>query len=247
MGLALTLFAPSISSAAIAYGSLTNLTECGGNNITTCTYTNVTVSGTNPVLICFAFNETNNPGVVTATWNGSFMTEIGTQQSTTFGVTAYFDTFYIAAPASGNKNLVFNTTNAMAAGNGFYGTCMQYTGVSQTAPIDTNIVQHTTGTVTSDSLTVSSVANNDWMVGIWGMNAGRTCSAGAGTTLRGTFASTVGCLLDSNAPITPAGSYTLNVNLSGSDHLAGLGFDIIPFASTPPSTTTFLTGYAYWW
>lgn len=114
----------------------------------------------------------------------------------------YIKLFYLIAPATGTNNVIVSCS----AGD-MYGVATSYTGASQTGQPD---AQTTNGSATGTSLTtsVTTVADNSWLVGFSYMNF--AISAGANTTLRiASGAGTVQYMMDSNGAKTPAGSHGL--------------------------------------
>lgn len=91
--------------------------------------------------------------------------------------------------------------------------------------------------VSTFTSTITTVTDNAWSIVfiLGGNNAGRTFTAGSGTTVRGTSSSldtrSVG-LLDSNGVITPAGSTSLVSNWSsGSGYVSTITISLAPRAN----------------
>ncbi len=214
--------------AAITFDNANSYATCGSG--TSCTYS-YTVTGSNTFLVCNTSSYTNSPGAVTMSYGGSGMTEIGSQQvdntaSNNFNV----DTYYLKGAATGANNLVITTTNSIS---GFYAHCASYTGVDQTSPIDTS-TQHITNyaTCSSDNTSITTTVDNDWVVGVWGDDAGRTHTAGAGT-LRTTDSQ--GVIIDTG-PKTPTGSATVTNIPSAATGCTATGFGIKPNTVTISAT-----------
>lgn len=81
-----------------------------------------TVTGSDPFL-CARYLSYENPGTVTATWNGDSMTQVGSTQTDSG---AYQAVFYIAAPDTGTRRV--DPTSNSSDGNLIV---VSYTGVLQ--------------------------------------------------------------------------------------------------------------------
>lgn len=198
---------PSVSFAAIAYDTSAEYTACVTG--TSCTYSYTIGAVTNPFLYFTSISFATDPGVVTATYNGVSMTQVGTNQNV---LTGYAYTFYAKGPATGTHNLVTTTSNSLT--NGFYDHVASYGGVDQTIPVDGTPVQHTITAQSGDSITVTttSSSNDSWVVGTWMSVPGRAYTAGAGTVKR--IGDSQGSMMDSNQGVNPSGPYTLNVTMT---------------------------------
>lgn len=221
------LIAPTKAFAAIAYDTAQSYTACVTG--TSCTYS-YTVTGSNMLLVCMNMNYGTLPGTTTMSYNGQAMIPVGTQQYNNTGSNnATMDTFYVTGATPGAHNLVISTTNSMT--NGFYAHCASYTGVKQTAPIDVSTQHNTTYPNSySDSLSLTTVTDKDWIVGLWADVAGRAHTAGANTVVRTTDSQ--GAVADGNAPVTPPGSSTITINTSNTGFLA-TGIAIKPSIDGP--------------
>jgi hypothetical protein len=141
--------------------------------------------------------------------------------------------FYQINPDTGANNIT-----ATRSGSGFI-VCVAtaYSGVKQTGFPDNSVVSSYNATPsTSISQAITPVADNCWAVlfGFWNANSG-TVTAGANTTIRETEVNASGLngVGDSNGPITPPASITLN--LSGAN--TGRSFIILTIAPAGSSTT----------
>ena len=209
------------AEAAIAPDNAVSYSTCTTG--TSCTYA-YTVTGANTLLVCNTSSYNVTPGAVTMSYAGSAMTEIGHQQADASAGNNYtVDTFYLAPTATGTNNLVITTTNSMSAG--FFAHCASYSGVDQATPIEAS-TQHITNyaSCSSDNITLTTLTDNDWLVGIWGDDAGRTHTAGAGT-LRTSDGQ--GAIIDTG-PISPAGSATVTNVPSAGTGCPGTGVAITP-------------------
>ncbi len=204
IAIALFLFIPYTSFAAIAFDTEANYTACVTG--TSCTYS-FTVTGSNTFLFCNSTSYATNPGAVTMTYGGVSMTQIGSTQNV---VSDYSYAFYLVNPATGANNLV-NTTGTSLT-NGFYTHCESYTGVG-----GTDGTNQSTGTsVTTKACTVTTTFdNNEWLIGGVSSYFGRGYTAGASTIVRG--GDSQGWVGDSNGTVA-VGSNTLTFNTASADN-----------------------------
>lgn len=131
--------------------------------------------------------------------------------------------YYLIAPATGTNNIVasFNTTisGAMRA--------TSYTGALQSGVPDASTTSGPTAAQTSITTTVTAVANNCWLVGMYSALAG-TWTNGTSTTIRNTTAAMV--IADSNGA-RGTGSQSLNLTIP-STTVFGLMASFAPSAAT---------------
>lgn len=176
-----------------------------------------TTSGSNRILFVAAFGPSTD--ILTgATYNGVSMTLI---DKTAVGGDLYIYLWYLIAPATGANNVVISASGSAQ----IQGGAISYTGAKQTGQPDASNKSNTdtTGTPT---ISVTTVADNSWAVLALRPSVGGTPTAGAGSTMR--VAPTDGfAMADSNAAITPAGSYSMTINVTGS---AGNAMVIASFA-----------------
>lgn len=121
--------------------------------------------------------------------------------------------FRIASPLTGANNVVITLTGS----DFIQGIAASYNLSNGTIDLGGN----TTGSsIASLSKSLTTTIDNDWTIAMFAGNGG-TASAGAGTTLRRAAAGFAQfALFDSNGAITPAGSTTLNVNITGTPNAA---------------------------
>jgi hypothetical protein len=127
--------------------------------------------------------------------------------------------YYLIAPSTGANNIVVTFSGAIS--NDGSAVASSYTGVRQEDFPDASNENHNSGT-TAASVLVTTTVNNCWLAGI-GFNQRTTFSAGSDTTIRNTQ---VGqnvsiCSLDSDAPKTPTGEYSL-LFTSGNSNFTGI-------------------------
>ena len=197
---------------AIAFDAATNGNYNGGsaNNVTfshTCT-------GSDLILLVGIYaTSLNTTGV---TYNGVSMTEIGTA----FAIGSdNLSAWYLVNPATGANNVVATLSGT----GGGQGGSLSYTGASQTGQPDAN--NTTSGSGTSLTNTLSTVADNSWRAIYAHWSAGGTIVAGTNSTKRGSANTNEGWF-DSNGPITPAGSFAMTVDNSTGGSYGAFGLSI---------------------
>lgn len=118
--------------------------------------------------------------------------------------------FLLLNPATGTNNIIASASaSSYIEING-----ASYTGVAQSGPPEAVAQNMASGSATSRSQSVTTVADNSWVVGS-AMGQSGAITAGAATTLRNT--SLVGALIDSGGPVTPAGARALTVNAGANE------------------------------
>lgn len=161
-----------------------------------------TCTGSNRILwILVDINNNANTDIVTGvTYNSITLTKIDRIFSLNNG---NISLWYLINPTIG-ANTATITTSTNAAINGISAS---YTGAKQSGVPDATTTLGPSSTATFVQST-TSVADNCWMV--WGtINANGVFVAGTNTTIRGSDAGNGSCLADSNAAITPAGSFSM--------------------------------------
>lgn len=135
------------------------------------------------------------------TWNGVALTQ-GLKYNTTIdgagGTKRYLYIYYLYAPATGNKTL--SISYGATYGRVEFGA-IAYTGVSQTGFPDATATNVDTGTATSLSTTLTTVAANCWGFGFAYVSA---------TPLGGTNMT----LIDDNSATGSSGSFDSNTTLA---------------------------------
>lgn len=195
---------------------------------TSLTYSH-TITGSNTALIVAIRSRIGTSESITGvTYATVPMTLIDTVASDNF-IRPYSTTWLLMNPTTGANNVVISGSpsaniSAMSA---------SYTGVKQTGQPDA----HTTATAGSSpvSKAITTVADNCWVVGFASMD-NNTPTANTGITFRKTaFHLGIG---DSNAAVTPAGSYTMAANGGSSGSLVLM---LISLAPDVPASSGFFT------
>lgn len=205
---------------AIAFGAGT-----GSNNqiTTSLTYASPTVSGSDTwgtvgIKIIAALDD-----VSSVTWNGLTLTRIDTRAGPNAGEIIYI---YGGAGVS-TGNIVVNSTVSVR----IISVAMYHTGVNQTGQPDA--FTNASGTGTSFTTSVTSVADNCWMLLYAAAKdtPGNGVQAGTGSTKRGS-SNDDNNVFDNNAAITPPGSNSMTVTQTNSEAFATIAFTVSPSGAT---------------
>lgn len=139
--------------------------------------------------------------VTGVTYNGVAMTQLGSTITAPGGIKSV--KYFLQNPATGANNIVLNTDNA---GDILDCNATSYNGTdTSTAP---NLIATDIASGTPTTTTGTTTVNNAWTILLG--NGGQT--AGTGSTKRGSSHAQNGCIYDSNAAITPAGSYSMTTS-----------------------------------
>ena len=187
---------------AIALDAVTDQAQASGS-----TYSfSHTCTGSNLILWVGIFGDTTDT-LTGITYNGVAMT-VYQKVGMGFG-DRWIYLCYLVNPATGS-----NTVEATFSASTFAkAVAVSYTGAKQTGQPD-NGNNWTDLFTASISHSVTTVADNCWMVFIAKTNGVGTPTAGTGSTSRG--GSNSFSFFDSNGAITPAGSYTMECSVGGS-------------------------------
>ena len=206
-----------------------------------------TTTSVNPASDTLAFDATATNGYLVVqtliqssqtcsgvTYNGVAMTQL----TTLAGAPNAGETLYLwglAAPTTGTNNIVGSFSGA---GTRVFDAIL-YSGAQTATAIEAS---NTTsgGAATSASISVTTITDNDWLVGYFRGNGGGAFTAGSNTVVRTAGAEGTRQLVDTGAAQTPAGSKSLNVTM-GSQAWSALAFALKP---TPPATFKTWNGVA---
>lgn len=156
--------------------------------------------------------------ITSVTYAGASMTRMVAASNTGNSAVLYA----LASPATGSNNIVITLSASRDIDMG----AASYTGTSLTGQPDAT----TTATVssgTSITETLTTLADNCWVVGTCGNQRGMTASTGC--TLRSGVVGG-GIYFDSNGAVTPAGSYSMTQTMS-SGSAAGVSMSLFPASS----------------
>lgn len=184
---------------AIAYDAVTTVQTSATSSLTF----SHTCSGTDRIL--FVATCANTGSTTTGvTYGGVSMTQVGSV--TDIGPTEYL--WYLVNPASGANNVVVTNSGSVTTGS-----AISFTGASQTGQPDATYTGTST-TTSSFSSSITTVADNCFVVCTSRTGNGFTLTGGTNTTIGsqpdGIYFGSCG-LWYSTAAKTPAGSATLNV------------------------------------
>lgn len=187
-----------------------------------------TCTGSDRILLVFAFGATSGDVITGATYAGTSMTAV----STAFQLTGdrMVHCWYLINPASGANNVVISASSSQTIA----GCSTSYTGAKQTGQPDaSNTGQNPSAT--SLSLSVTTIADNCWTV-LLTRTDGTNNTAGTNTTERLDNA-TGYAIFDRNAAITPAGSSTLSTSAANPSPYGGWIVSVAPAVSTSSRLT----------
>lgn len=195
-------------------GASSYFTAGGGSTTASGSYT--CPGGSNRIMFISVSNFSGADDITTPTYAGVSATLIAKKGFNTLASPInYTYLYYLVAPTTGSNTLSVTRTNTTS---GMQIACTTYDGASQTSVPDS----YNTGG-TDDAATVATstttVADNCWVV--IGAGSQRNLTASSGVTLRA--GSGVQYVIgDSNGNITPAGSTSMTLAISGaSSRLTG--------------------------
>lgn len=201
------------ASFAIAFNAAagTALQTNTGGNLTT----SFTTAGTNIAVVVWALQtDSVNDRVTGVTWNGVALTRVG-RQPFAASPGSDLEEYVLVGAASGTHNVVITTS--VGTSISYAGIIASYTGVAGSNATSTGNSLAQTSLMTS----VTTTVDNSWT--LLGLSAnGTTHNAGTATTRRIDVAATETAIFDSNAPITPPGSNTLNVTSTSQNYIWGM-------------------------
>ena len=205
---------------AIAFNAAADIGN--GLSVSSLTKSYTSGSGSNRLLVLGVVGDGTSDLITGATYAGTSLTLIDKQFPTNGASThRWHYLFYLLAPATGANNFVISASSSCDV---ITGTAGDYTGVKQSAQPDAHNKQYNgSGSPTSLTTSVTTVANNDWAVLFeLGANSPTTApTAGTGATRRafdGTYFASG--LFDSNGAVA-AGSYSMTTNRSATNDIIG--------------------------
>lgn len=225
-------------------GTVAGLTTSNANDLI---YVTVSIRGTEPV------SSVTNSGTA-LTWSQRGAISDGTNER--------IETWWAIASTSGSRDITVSFNSSTI----FIVTAFGISGVNTNDPFDPNLESPVTGTGsgTSQSVTLSTVSPNDFIIGAVAVrvSSGNAPTPSAGTDftmIQGTYMSTLGGAAEYNRVMSPQTSATIDFSTSASVRWAMIGDAIqgtVPSASsntalTAPSTSgsfTVSAGYsAFLW
>ena len=186
-------------------------TASAGSNTTgtSLTYAH-TCTGSNLILFASVRTDTSVDDVTGVTYNAVSMTFVQ-KVKTTNGRWMYV--YMLVAPATGTNNVVVSCT----ASHYIASQAISYTGAKQSAQPDYSTTDTQDGTgAQSYTKAITTVADNCWVVTFPSGVTGAVTSVTNGTYREGDTLGTY--IYDSNGPKTPAGSYSMTVNVQDGNY-----------------------------
>lgn len=226
LSLLLTLLPLAVNSAnlisfdATSHGSTTN------NSISGTLTQNHTVSGSNPILICYVAQlfTTGSLNTITASYNGISMTQLETQSTT--GPTQLTE-FELINPPTGTNTARTDFTFSQSQS---WSTDMECVSYDNVGTVDAHTQNTGSGSV---SLSMSSANDNVWFVAGFAKNDNTAFTDSGVGTSRAQFLGTARAdLSDSNGALA-SGSHSIGVSgWTAGDGGVGTGLVIAPFVAS---------------
>lgn len=213
-------------------GTSFGTTEVDGTQLT---WTHI-VAGDNRLLVVGVPIAHNTIRVQSVTYAGSALTFIAGTTNTVSAPDTYVGLWYILAPNIGTNTVAVNYDGTL---DNLGGGAISYTDVAQTGNPEGSI----TGTVsgTAGTVTVTTVADNSWVVDAVHNSDNQALTVGAGQTERLEFrvalATSEGAMSD-EGPVTPAGAVAMSWTSIGTDQWAMVAASFAPVGGGGTTVTT---------
>ena len=163
-----------------------------------------TCTGSNRLLFVQVLINTNSDLITGVTYAGTPMTLVTTHAP---NVNRRIYLYRLVAPATGANNVVISASSSTAIG----GNAASYTGVAQSGTI-IDVFTSLNDTTSPIDTTLTTTIDNVWCILLTTMDTTTAFSASTNATLRVSNSGYVdGRIFDSNAAVTPAGSFTMTV------------------------------------
>lgn len=190
-----------------------NAAADGGNNgggSAGLTFAYTCGSGNNRLLVVLVLGDTSVNDVTGVTYNGVSMTLAAPPGLAPGGPdNRWLYLFWLIAPATGTNNVVISASST----HFILGGAADYTGVSQTGQPDATTTHAGSGSITSLTTSITTVADNSWAVLAENNGGGLPPTANTGTIRRAVDAAfSAWGLFDSNGPVTPPGSFGMTTD-----------------------------------
>ena len=198
--------------AAIAFDNATSADS--GATTTTLTFSHTVTSTANRILFVGVRTSSGVGLISSVTYNGTALTLIDSKAETYNGTAAYL--YYLVAPDSGAHNVVINSSSSQYLDS----TAVSYTGASGDIDVhgSASAGPESAGQDYTESFTTGF--DGDWTVMITAQT-GASPAPATGSTQRGTDLGSGGLFVDSNGPITPAGSTSLGLHAQSINNYFG--------------------------
>lgn len=194
-----------------------NVTDAGAVTAITQTFAH-TCTGANLIL----FVTVDGNSITGVTYNNVAMTEaIGIDN---YGTGRRNSIWYLINPSTGSNNVVVTSSSSLYKSS----FAISYTGAKQSAQPDA-VNSDLNASANTITVSTTTVADNSWVVG-FGTNDAVTPTPGTGMTQREVYGPTI--IGDSNGPKTPAGSYSMQINLPSVARISLMCVSFAPFTIT---------------
>lgn len=194
-------------------------TSSGGTNTNQTIVSHICAANPTVLIVNAVYKNSSTP---TATYNGVSLTALTSQFFNVGGQTTY----WISNPAAGTHNIIVQSASADSIGV----TAVSYTGFL--GSLDGN--NGNQGTSTGLTASITTVADNDWVVLCAGTNNTISASTGATQRVQGSQNGYVGGIYDNNGPKHPAGAISESLTFTSSAY----GYTIVALKPTNPQTIT---------
>ena len=182
-----------------------------------------------------AFGQRQNANSQTCTYNGVSMTLVGTANN---GGTLRTDVYYLAAPASGSNTLATSGTGSTYRSL----QAIAYSGAKQTGQPDASSLP--TGSAgTSLTTSITTIAANAWIVGLYNNDNGGTVTANNSAVKIGSTFSNPGAvdmIWDTNTPIVTPAATTVGGQSTVSGNQTILAISIAPAVASSSAFFAFM-------
>ena len=225
------LWFPNVSHAAISVDNSLSFTRVSSATVNTVSFT---TAGSNRYLIVNV-RLINGGTTATATYGGVSMTQIGTTVNP--ATNNYLLTFGLANPALGANNIVVTANIA-----GYIDvTAASYDGASSVEVISSG---NSIPAASVDN-TLTTLTDNSWMLVSFASGAPVTSVTNGVNRTYDSGGNNYSGINDSNAAITPTGSYTITSTRSSNLWWGWNQFALTPYVPTP-SIPWILSSWIYW-
>jgi hypothetical protein len=208
-----------------------NATSTSSTTATSLTFSHTINSNTNGILFVGVLTGSASDLITGVTYAGVSMTRLDIQ---VVGADNTVYLYYLLAPSTGANNVVISASSSVFLD----GTASSYTGANQSGQPD-NWSKGSSASATSYTGTVTTVADNCWLIMCGRKYNNGTPSAGTNSTLRAS--SSYMPIVDTNAAQTPAGSKSVQINWTGTaSNVGGIAASFKPYgaASGPANLKT---------
>ncbi len=191
-------------------------------------FSHTVIGNTNGFLVvAVEFNPNSSYAITGITYDGAALIDTGWHPSAS--LTGAISVWYLFAPSAGTHNVVITATTPTIR----HAIVASYTGVRQSGFPDasgTGNPDIITTATTHMAESVTTVADNSWVIMPFTKNGGSTPTGDFGTVLRQIAEPFGGNInfADSNGPVHPAGAYAIGATTPDANKWASVFFSIAP-------------------